>query len=145
MVTIFTSPSDLQLPVWDFDWPLELYGDLCLRQLFGEIPYRAKAAHPVCFLLLYFLNYFNSFFFYLKYSESFHVSTFLKFSHGRSQDFSAWNTFPKFLKILLRKLRKRHSLSMFFNKFNTPFVNFLRVWTKNTIQWKFSKNVNKVS
>ena len=33
--------------------------------------------------------------------------------------------------------------SIFFKRFNKPCVNSLRVWTKNTIYWKFRENFQK--
>ena len=45
--------------------------------------------------------------------------------------------FRKFSKRFLKKIATMHYFSIFFKKFNKACVNFLRVWTKNTICWKF--------
>ena len=51
-----------------------------------------------------------------------------------------WENFRKFWKFSFRKLLQMHYFSIFFKKFNKPFVNFLRIWTKKTISWKFWEN-----
>ena len=45
------------------------------------------------------------------------------------------------ISIFIRKLLKMPYFSIFFKKFNKPWVTFLRVWAKNTICWKFWENV----
>ena len=50
---------------------------------------------------------------------------------------------PFHRKFFLRKLRKMHYFRRFLTKFNQPCVDFLRVWTKNTIYWKFWENCEK--
>ena len=64
--------------------------------------------------------------------------------HGRIQDFFEGNTVRKFSKSFLRKLRKMHYFCIFFKKFKKPCVNFLRLWTKNTMYWKFWENFRKL-
>ena len=66
----------------------------------------------------------------------------IEFLDGRRQDFFGGNTFRK-LKKFLRKLRKMHYFSIFFKWFNKPYVNFMRVWTKNTSCWKIWENLSK--
>ena len=51
-----------------------------------------------------------------------------------------------FIKITFKYLGKTLLLTpIFFEKFNKPCVNFLRVGTKNTIYWKFWENFRKIS
>ena len=60
---------------------------------------------------------------------------------GRSQDFFRGNTFWKFFKKILKKfltkIAKMDYVRIFFKRFYKSCVNFSRVWTKNTIYWKF--------
>ena len=57
----------------------------------------------------------------------------------KMQYFRIWN-FRKFSENFLRKSGKMHYFSIFFKKFNKACINFLCVWTKNTICCKFWEN-----
>ena len=53
--------------------------------------------------------------------------------HGRQR------IFENYQQNLLRKLLKMHYLAYFSKEFNTPCVNSLRIWTKNTLFGNFEK------
>ena len=53
--------------------------------------------------------------------------------------------FSKILKIFFRILLKMHYFSIFFEIFNKPRVNFLRVWTKKQFAENFRENFEKFS
>ena len=53
--------------------------------------------------------------------------------------------FENLQKEFLRKLPKMHYFSIFFKRFNKPYVNFSRLWTKNTICWEILRNFRKFS
>ena len=60
---------------------------------------------------------------------------FINVNHGRSQDFLG-GTLRQFSKNFV-KIANMHYFSTFFSKFNNPWLNFSRIWTKSTIINKF--------
>ena len=61
----------------------------------------------------------------------------IKFGKSIMLAFEILIKFSEFSKNFLRKWGKMHYFSIFFKEFSKPCVNFLRVWTKNTISRKF--------
>ena len=51
----------------------------------------------------------------------------------------------RIFKSFLKKIAKMHYFSIFFKKCNKPFVNFSRVWTKNTLKILDENSIEKLN